>query len=174
MDSGASLTRATVWIALTLYAAGECARAACRGHERIGAGWWLNCIGCVFFLAHVASAFHHHYDWSHALAYADTARQAREFAGWNSGSGLYLNYAFALVWVVAVVWSAATRSFKHSKQRVSWAVRFFFLFMIFNGAFVFVRNDTRWFGLLLCVILIGCWWFERKRGIDPRRSPKSS
>jgi len=175
MDAGECLTRVTVWLALTLYVASEFAGAVRAGHKQSEIAWWLNATGCAFFLAHVACAFDFFYDWSHATAYADTARQTKEFTGWNSGSGLYINYAFALVWMAEVIWSGV-KPFGYSARSnpTTYIVRVFFLFMIINGAFVFVRGNIRWFGLLLCVALVGCWWFRPNRRIDPRPPSKSS
>ena len=48
---------------------------------------------------HVAAAFHYYYEWSHAVGLAETARQTEELTGMASGSGLYLNYLFTLVWL---------------------------------------------------------------------------
>lgn len=173
MHSGDWLTRGTVWIALTLYVASELS-----GHlerKRIGISWWLKTVGCLCFLGHVASAFHYFYHWSHAIAYADTARQSKELTGWDSGAGLYLNYLFALIWMSEVVW-ARVSPIAHSSRPAfwTWAVRGLFLFMIFNGAFVFVRGNMRWFGLVLCLALTISWWVRFKRKIDWRPMPKSS
>src|SRR5687768_3073740 len=86
------LTRHTVWLALTLYVAGEAVRG--RSARRP-----LNTLGCAVFLTHVACAFHFYHAWSHSAAYADTARQTAELTGWDSGTGLYINYFFVLVWI---------------------------------------------------------------------------
>jgi hypothetical protein len=168
MDTGEWLTRGTVWFALSLYAASEIVKASRRGGKSLRAARCLNTFGCLAFLAHVAAAFHFYHHWSHATAYADTARQTAEFFGWNWGGGLYINYFFALVWLGEAVWSCANpnRYCQHPKW-MTWAARGFFLFMIFNGAVVFVHNAARWFGLILCVTLAGCWWRRRKPGVDP-------
>jgi len=148
-DLGEALTRGTVWLALTLYVASELA--ARRSHR--GAARWLNALGCSAFLAHVACAFQFYHHWSHSAAYADTARQTAQLTGWNSGAGLYINYFFALVWVATVI--------TPPRGPIIGMVRGFFLFMIFNGAVVFVHSPIRWFGLLLCVALIGCWLIRK-------------
>jgi len=175
MNIGEILTRASAWLALTLWVAAELARAIHRDREPNLAAWWLKAVGGAFFLGHVASAFHHFYGWSHAAAFADTARQTREFSGWDSGAGLYLNYLFAMVWVAEVIRTRPRTDGNATRSGViTRAVRVFFLFMIFNGAFVFVRGNLRWFGLLLCVILAGCWWPRPKQGIDARQPAKPS
>ena len=163
MDTGEWLTRGTVWLALSLYVASEIAAARRVGGSGLVARW-LNTAGCVAFLGHVACAFHFYHHWSHAAAYADTARQTSEFSGWNWGGGLYINYAFALLWLGEVVWAWANPTgYFHRPNWMTWIVRGFFLFMMFNGAVVFVHNSARWFGLILCVTLAGCWWARRKR-----------
>ncbi len=171
MDTGELITRGTIWLALVLYVAAEAVSREFRARTSLGQLFCvsrsLNTAGCVVFLCHVAAAFHFYHDWSHAAAYADTARQTAEFAGWNWGGGLYINYAFALVWLVEVVWAwAAPTRFQHRAGWLTWSLRGFFLFMIFNGAVVFVRGRMKWFGLILCLVLVICWW--RKRMVDPR------
>jgi len=173
MNFGESVTRITVWLALTFYAASETFRVLRR--HRFEISWRLNTAGCVCFLGHVVTAFHYFYNWSHADAYADTARQSKALTGWNSGDGLYLNYLFALVWLSEVIWMRISRlSYSARAAFCGWTVRAFFLFMIFNGAFVFARSNMRWFGLALCLLLAGSWWFEIKRSIDWHPSQKSS
>jgi hypothetical protein len=163
MDPGEWLTRGTVWLALTLYVAGE-STITWRGRELCAAARWLNTVGCAAFLAHVAAAFHFYHHWSHATAYAATARQTAEFSGWNWGGGLYINYDFALVWLGETIWSWANpNSYLHRTNWMTWIVRGFFLFMMFNGAVIFVRGGMKWFGLILCLALAACWWLRRKR-----------
>ena len=166
MDIGAWLTRGTVWLALSLYVASEIA--AARDRRAGGAGWrWLKSFGCAAFQAHVACAFHFYHHWSHAAAYADTARHTAELTGWNWGGGLYLNYAFSLVWLGEVFWAWANpNSYRQRPDWITWTVRGFFWFMIFNGAVVFVPSAVRWFGLVLCVALAFCWL--RPRPDTPR------
>jgi len=167
VDTGKWLTRGTVWLALALYVASESA-AARRSGESFRAARWLNTAGGAAFLAHVTCAFLFYHHWSHAAAYADTARQTAEFSGWNWGGGLYVNYAFVLVWLGEVIWSWTNPNRYHQRPKwMTWVVRGFFLFMMFNGAVVFVRNPARWFGLILCVTLAGCWWPRRKLRVDP-------
>ncbi len=168
MDTGEWMTRGTVWLALSLYVAGEIVKTARRGGGSFRAARWLNTAGCLAFLAHVAAAFHFYHHWSHAAAYAETARQTAEFSGWNWGGGLYINYTFAFVWLGEVIWSWTNPlGYLQRSNWKTWAVGGFFLFMMFNGAVVFVRGGLRWFGLALCLTLVGYWWPRRKWSVDP-------
>jgi hypothetical protein len=38
--------------------------------------------------------------------------------------------------------------------------------MMLNGGVVFAHGAGRWFGLVLCLALAGCWW--------PRRNPTTN
>ena len=102
VDTGEWLTRGTVWLALLLYVAAEVA-ATRRDLRGFKGARWLNTAGLVVFLGHIASAFQHYHQWSHTVAYAETAEQTKEFVGWNWGGGLYLNYLFTLIWLGDVV-----------------------------------------------------------------------
>lgn len=163
---GEWLTRGSIWLALTLYVASECAGQS-GDSKPPGLARWLNSFGCTAFLAHVACAFQFNYHWSHTAAYAETVRQTAEFTGWNWGGGLFINYAFALVWWsdVVVSWACPARQLRRAAWS-TWSVRAVFLFMIFNGAVVFVHGPRRWFGSALCLALAVCWWTKRKRIAD--------
>jgi hypothetical protein len=114
--------------------------------------------GCAIFLAHVAFAFQFYHHWSHASAYADTARQTRQIFGIDSGFGLYFNYAFAIVWVVDVVW--------WGRPRASWigtVIHLFLAFMFFNATVVFGKGWVRWAGVVATVALAALYGISRRR-----------
>ena len=167
MDTGEWLTRSAVWLALLLYVVAECVKAVRPGGGGTAARW-MNTLGCVAFLAHVAFAFHFYHAWSHREAYAHTASQTAEWFGWTWGGGLYFNYAFALLWLSEVVWSWASPISHCARWKwMTWLVRGFFFFMMVNGAVVFVPGARRWLGLVLCLTLTVCWCRRRKSTVAP-------
>ncbi len=151
------LTRVTIWLALAFFAVAQlCQR------KRTGTSRWIafrvSCVGCSLFLAHVVLAFQVHYGWSHATALANTATQTEALVGVRSGSGLYLNYLFGIVWLTELGWWY--RSGPGNRSRTRWiehGVRGFFLFMIVNGAVVFVEGWSRWLGVAVTAILLWAW-----------------
>lgn len=158
------LTRGTVWCALILYLSAEvrCAVAIRRGSPNPSAARALLTAGGAAFMAHIACAFSFHHHWSHTAAYVDTAQQTAALTGWHWGGGLYINYVFALVWLGEILWWwAAREGYFQRRAGITRAVRGFFLFMIFNGAVVFVSGPARWLGLFLCAVLVVCWWPRR-------------
>ncbi|MCW5560134.1 MAG: hypothetical protein KIT22_20135 [Verrucomicrobiae bacterium] len=162
------LVRGTIWLALSLYVGAELATARWQG-GRASLARMLNTAGCAAFLAHVAAAFHFHHGWSHAAAYEATALQTAEFTGWHWGGGLFVNYLFAALWLAEVAWRWGSPD--NHRRRPRWRnglARGGFLFMIFNGAVVFVRGPARWYGLALCLILLGCWWPRPKAATNPQ------
>src|SRR5438094_2949407 len=99
MDTGELLTRWTVRLALTLYVLGLALRLKAGGDwQQLAWARLAWTAGCVVFLAHVACAFQFTYQWSHAVAYAATAKRTAEVAGFDWGGGLYANYAFTVLW----------------------------------------------------------------------------
>ena len=138
MTPASPLVALTIWTALILYVAGEYGRT-----RRPAAAWarpiWL--LGAVVYLAHVASAFDTHHGWSHAAAYAYTAAQTEALVGLRWGGGLWVNYAFTAIWAGEGVW---------------------FLFMIANGAFVFVSGSRRALGIAIMTTLVWIWWEDRR------------
>lgn len=153
MSAADWLIRGTAWAALTLYVAGEWMVPQRRRPAR-----WLHTLGWGALLAHILGAFHFQHGWSQTAALAETARQTRQLTGLDWGGGLFVNYFFALVWTLDVLraWTVEHAG-PHRASRLDWAVRGFFLFMIINGAVVFVDGPARWLGLVLCLVLLGGW-----------------
>lgn len=160
---GESLTGITIWVALALYVASQ----YFRGRPQAGtsrAGLWLLGTGLAWYVGHVLSAFESHYAWSHTIAYRETAAQTKALLGWGSGSGLYVNYLFGLAWLAEVCWW--TKAPEGYLRRPTWlelTSRCFFLFMILNGAVVFVDRPKRWMGVVL-VVLLAIAWRRAKHG----------
>jgi hypothetical protein len=118
--------------------------------------------GCIFYLAHVYGAFQYFHGWSHAAAYAETARQTAALFGVDWGGGLYFNYAFTLTWVADVIWWwSNSERYQKRPPWISAAVHAFFAFMFFNGAVVFASGLSRWFGAAATPALLYLWWRSR-------------
>ena len=145
----------TIWTALLLYVAGEYGRT-----RRPVAAWarpvWL--LGAAAYLAHVAAAFATHHGWSHAAAYAYTASRTEALLGLAWGGGLWVNYAFTVLWTAEALWWRMRPASYARRSRV-WmpAVRGAFLFMIVNGAVVFVDGAGRWLGVAIVAALLAIW-----------------
>jgi hypothetical protein len=126
-------------------------------------------LGCVVFLLHVVAAFQFVHHWSHTAAAESTARQTFEATGARSGSGIYLNYLFTVVWAMDVAWWwLAPTSYAARPKTVTWMIRGFLLFMVFNAVVVFGHGATRWLGAAACAALATL--AIRRRFIDQDRS----
>jgi len=167
MTAGDWLVRLTIWPAVAL---GLLAIAVEWGwtrapRTRAGALW---IVGGFLYLLHVGAAFHFVHHWKHAAALEATRRQTFEFTGWNSGNGLFVNYAFTALWLgVALLGSPAL-------DRPDWLRRLWhgvFLFIAFNGAVVFTRGASRGTGVLLfalfCLAGLRHWRARRLPAPEP-------
>ena len=69
-----------------------------------------------------------------------------------------MNYAFTLLWIGEGVWWQALPA-SYARRAPAWtpAVRGAFLFMIANGAVVFVSGPRRLVGLAVVAALIWIW-----------------
>jgi hypothetical protein len=129
--------------------------------------------GCLFYLLHVYAAFEHFHGWSHAAAYAETARQTSELFGIHWGGGLFFNYVFTLVWLADVVWW--WRGVEVYASRPRWAaatIHVFLAFLFFNGAVVFASGFSRWAGLAAIPLLLLAWAKSRQSAVK-EPSPKT-
>jgi hypothetical protein len=148
----ASLLIASSWAALTCYAWSLVRLAWDRtllpGPRRI---WTM---GCLFYVAHMILAFEVAYRWSHEAAIADIGSQSEAISGVRAPWGLFVNYAYGAVWMADLAWwwRVGDRAYRERSRVSHWILHGLFLFMLFNGAFVFVERWTRWFGLFLFVV----------------------
>jgi len=162
--TGETLTIGTVRVALVLYVVALLSRLlGGRPWERTTRGLWTT--GLVFYLAHVAAAFHWVHAWSHQRALAETARQTEEIFGIASGSGLWFNHLFTAVWTVDTAWWWLDETGHRRRARwVSVALHSFMALMFFNGAVVFARGFSRWFGFVATALLVVLWLHHRGSG----------
>lgn len=104
----------------------------------------------ISFLVHLGMAFHYYHQWSHAHAFERT----REVSG--VGEGIYVSYAFTLVWCGDLLWWwLSPTSYAMRRRWIRWSIHAFLLFIIINGTVVFEAGGIRWAGLVGLVVLMG-------------------
>lgn len=168
MHTGELLTRVFIWLALGGYTLGAVAFLLGNGRPAwLRTARWAWTLGCVFFLVHVACAFQFYHAWSHGAAYRETARQTGATFGeaWAWGGGVYVSYAFTLLWLLDVSfwWLQGLASYRQRPAWLTAAWHGFFVFILFNGTVVFESGPARWFGLLICATLLACWLLARRQ-----------
>lgn len=158
----AALLIASSWTALGCYASAVTALALEKAVSPLPRRIWT--AGCLSYFAHMLLAFDVAYDWSHERAVADIAIQSESLSGVSAPWGLWINYAYGAVWLVDLLgWvRVGETGYRRRSIGVHWLVHGFFLFMLFNGGFVFVERWTRWIGLGL--FLVSLWAVCRLSG----------
>ena len=163
MPAASPIVALTIWTALVLYTAGEYGRARRPPPAAWAGPIWL--LGALVYLGHVAAAFEIHHDWSHAAAYDHTAVRTEALVGLDWGGGIWVNYAFTAIWVAeGLWWQLAPASYGRRSAWLPTMVRGAFLFMIANGAVIFVDGPRRLIGVGVLAALIGIWWNGRRPG----------
>jgi hypothetical protein len=153
--TGIAMTVWTVRIALLLYIAASFSWLA-SGPGRTTRLLWT--FGLLFYLAHVASAFHWIHGFSHERAALETTRQTEELIGIRSSFGLWLNYFFTAVWSAdASWWWWNEGSYLGRARGITRLVHAFLAFMFFNGAVVFAEGFSRWVGVAATPPLLFLW-----------------
>lgn len=116
------------------------------GWLRLAAFTWV--LAVLMHLVHVAVAFDLFYRWSWGRA----VRNTEEVAGF--GEGLYVNFAFAIVWAADAAWLALLpTSYARRPRWVGWAVHGFLAFITFNATVVFGSPPVRWAGAAWFAVL---------------------
>jgi hypothetical protein len=162
MGSGEILTKLTIWLTITSYAAAASVFALSRQRSKwdsVARLAWT--VACVSLLAHVVFAYHSYYSWSQTAAYRDTARQTAEVVGLDWGGGLYINYAVLIVWIMDVSWWwwRGHNTYRRRPWPLMVAWHGFLIFIVFNATVVFKTGPVRWLGLGVCLCLGLVWWF---------------
>jgi hypothetical protein len=153
MNLGEALTYGTARLAMLLYLVGLALRLHPHRFQRnLSRAVWT--VGCAIFLLHVVCAFQFVHHWSHADAYAATARRTAGFIGAEWGGGLYLNYAFTLIWIADVCWFwSESPSYEARPRWVAWSVHGFMGFLAFQATVVFADGLPRWLFLTAWLLL---------------------
>jgi len=143
-------TSITIWLALAGYGITVCLMLAgflTVERNRMLRVLWT--ISCAFFVAHVVSAFHYSYHWSHAEAIRSTAKQTQDLLGMEFGEGLYFSYVFLVLWIADVIsWWRKPLKYVSRPTWLSLAVHGYLFFIAFNGAVIFKSGITRIGGIL--------------------------
>jgi hypothetical protein len=159
------ILRGTIALGVAAYGVAEWRRLR-RGPDGPARAWWTAALACT--LAHAAAAFHWRHGWSHAAAHADTARQLGAAIGWAWGGGLYVNYAFYLVWIAdAAWWWVAPARYARRPPWVTTAVSGFILFVVLNGAVVFARGPVRLIGAAVVLLVLVAWYSRGRQSLRP-------
>lgn len=172
MDLPVFLTHATAGAAFLGYVIALALRlTVTQPRLNVGRVWWT--AGCLLLFVHVACAFQFVHHWSHRAAYAATARQTMAVTGFDSGGGLYVNYAVLAVWLLDICWwwAAPARHVSRSR-RADWLLQGFLAFIWFNATVVFGHGMTRWLGAAAWLLLFLLWLRHRRRQ-SPLSSPWS-
>jgi hypothetical protein len=119
-------------------------------------------LGALLAIAHSASAFFIFYGGDHDTARVETMRQTATLTGVEFAGGIFVNYAFLLVWLGdASWWMASPRSYLARPLPVSIAVRGFIFFIIVNGAVIFADGWARVLGAASVMLVVASWFLKR-------------
>jgi hypothetical protein len=117
------------------------------GRERPARAAWS--AGFVVFVAHMFAAFQFVHHWSHADAYAETARKTAALTSLDWGGGLYMNYLLAVVWLADVLWWLwRPANYLHRPSAIEAVVQGYFAFLWFNATVVFGHGPIRPLGAI--------------------------
>jgi hypothetical protein len=143
-DPADLVTRLTARVALMFW--GMAAAALVLGRREFARAAWA--VGGATFLVHVATAFDRVHGWSHTAAY----RHVESVSGF--GAGLFISYAFTMLWVVDAAWWWIDRS--GYEARPAWldrGVHGFLAFVVFNATVVYETGFVRWAGVIVFALL---------------------
>jgi hypothetical protein len=158
-----ALMLATIWLALAGFVAGEAGKTR---HFRTGIAprwaWPVWCLGLAACVLHILIAMSYRHGWSHQAAVLETARQTAAVYGLAWGGGVYVNYLFVGVWLAELIWwRVDARGHATQPPWMRWALRAFYVVIVFNAAVVFVAPDRRMAGVAATAALLAAWFWQR-------------
>lgn len=131
---------------------------------RTSSARWFWSLGCVAYLIHVATAFTHVHHWSHSAAFA----HVEEVSGF--GPGIFVSYAFSLVWFGDVLtWWCWPAVYYQRNKIAQGTIYGGMAFVVFNGTVVYETGFIRWAGLGLFTLLGFLWWQQKRLATNPER-----
>ncbi|HYE78942.1 MAG TPA: hypothetical protein VEI97_13235 [bacterium] len=165
MPPGALLTHASAAVAFLAYllaVALQLRPASESAHTVQNRLAWT--LAFLLLIVHVLCAFHFIHHWSHADAFAATARQTAALTGVNSGSGLWVNYALIAVWLLDLIWRWASPTSHQSRPRlVTISLHAFLAFIWFNATVIFGHGLIRWLSLIAWILLLLLYLLHRRQ-----------
>ncbi|WP_395737600.1 hypothetical protein [Prosthecobacter sp.] len=166
MNFTAFLIHATAGAAFLAYAAALTQRLTKNG-DHAGRPWWT--AACLLLMVHVACAFQFVHHWSHRAAFKATAQQTAAVTGFDSGSGVWVNYAVLSMWLLDVGWWWLAPARHSSRSRsLERLLQGFLAFVWFNATVVFGHGITRWLGALAFLWLILLKWRRQRKLLNPQ------
>lgn len=119
-------------------------------------------LGAVLLLLHVFAAFHWQHAWSYAAAWEHTRRRTQTLTGWNSGSGLWANFAVTGMWLVDAVGWLKDIDWPARHPYWFWFLQLSLAFMMLNATAVF--GPQYWTPIVAgCLFLWGVMHFRSRR-----------
>ena len=142
-----------VWLSLVAFAAGELAKS----RRSLGA-WSISATGAILLAVHIVVAMAVRHGWSHSSALEATARQTNDMFGLDWNGGVYVNYAFAVVWISELfVWRQWPEGYDSRPDWITWPLRGFYFVIIASAAVIFATGWRRWMGLAILAMLLASW-----------------
>jgi hypothetical protein len=120
--------------------------------------WWT--AGAVLLVVHVLVAYGVAHGWSHAAAVEHTRAETLRQTGWNSGLGIWFNFATLAIWLMdaGLLWSTVGRSSGWAIFAQSWLA-----FMFVQSAIIFPTGAVRWVSLAGGLLLAGLFVWAKIR-----------
>ena len=141
---------------MVLFVAGESGKARAIRHPTWP--WRVWAAGALLCAAHMLIAMAGHHAWSHEHAVRETATRSAAVYGFGWRGGLYVNYAFLIVWIAEIVWwRVSPVTYFRRSALVTWGLRIFYAVIIINGVVVFASPAGRAAGVGLSIWLGWVW-----------------
>ncbi len=123
--------------------------------------------GLALLLLHITIAFWRGHAWSHDAAVEHVA----EVGGY--GTGIFVNYLFALVWFLDVIWMwCSKQSVSTRSHTLKLAAHGFLAFVMFNATVVYGPSPNRYFYALAWLALaFSCWSFQERTSLEIEPPP---
>jgi hypothetical protein len=122
-------------------------------------------IGASALAAHMICAFHFQHGWSHAAAWEHTRQRTLDLTGWNSGGGLYANYATTAIWLLdALGWWTAL-DWPRRQRLWYWIVQLTLAFVMLNATAVF--GPAHWRAVVAAYAVVLAAIVIQRLGFNP-------
>lgn len=154
-----SLIYVPAWLALVAWFGGSLARGrnvqnSSVMRDTVYSFAWL--FGSLMIALHILASYGLAHGWSHAAAIEATAQESERVTGIRAGWGVYVNFAFATIWMsYSIAMATRRRRWPGIDQAVFW----FTAVIVVSATIVFETGAVRWMAVVgfICLMISYLW-----------------
>ncbi len=173
----------SIWVSMTAWFVGAISRELathqslhCKAVSRMGTPYesvyrWSWLAGAILLSIHIIASYEFVHHWSHEAALEATGVESFQVTGYRASWGVYVNFAFMIVWIG---YSFAMVYRRSRVPRLDPLVIVFLAPIVFSATVVFETGVLRTASIVAFFLLIGLTWRRIRLQHSVQRNTETS